>query len=142
MDHKIVYQITLIDFWSHLVAFLYFRSHLVAFSAHYLNTPRDCFNHLIDKTFNSHQEYTIATSLLAPARGTTRLCKLLIFRHFTKSCFLCPPNLVTFWSLFSPRLKNRETDKLEFTFTVILNVVKNLFGQPHKFLCYICGVNY
>ena len=25
---------------------------------------------LIDKTFNSHQEYTIATSLLSPARGT------------------------------------------------------------------------
>jgi len=24
------------------------------------------------------------------------------------------------------------SDKLEFTFTVILNVVKNLFGQPHK----------
>ena len=29
----------------------------------------------------------------------------------------------------------------EFTFTVILNVVKNLFGQPHKIFCYICGVN-
>ena len=25
-----------------------------------------------------------------------QLCKLLIFKHFTKSCFLCPQNLVTF----------------------------------------------
>ena len=36
---------------------------------HYLNTPLVSFNHLIDKSFNSHQEYTIATSYLAPARG-------------------------------------------------------------------------
>ena len=32
--------------------------------------------HLIDKTFNSHQEYTIATSLLAPARGTRKAAQL------------------------------------------------------------------
>ena len=57
-------------FWSHLVAFLEIWSHLVAFSVHYLNTPVGKFNILIDKAFNSHQEYTIATSLLAPARGT------------------------------------------------------------------------
>jgi len=56
VDHKIVYQITLIDFWSHLVAF----------SAHYLNTPLSNNNQLIDRSFNSHQEYTIVTSLLVP----------------------------------------------------------------------------
>jgi len=70
VGHKIVDRPTLIVIWSHLVAFLEIWAHLVAFSAHYLNTPRGQFNHLIDKTFNSHQEYTIATSLLAPARGT------------------------------------------------------------------------
>jgi hypothetical protein len=43
---------------------------LVTFSAYYLNTPLDYINHLIDKSFDSHQEYTIATSYLAPARGT------------------------------------------------------------------------
>ena len=32
----------------------------------------DSINHLIDKTFDSHQEYTIATSSLAPARGTKK----------------------------------------------------------------------
>ena len=83
------------SFWSHLVAFKNIWSHLVAFSVHYLNTPKDYINNLIDKSFDSHQEYTIATNTLAPARGTTRLCKLLIFNHFTKSCFLYPPNLAT-----------------------------------------------
>ena len=58
--------------WSHLVAFLEIWSQLVAFSVHYLNIPLGKFNILIDKAFNSHQEYTIATSLLAPARGTKR----------------------------------------------------------------------
>ena len=57
-------------FRSHLVAFLLFWSHLVAFSAHYLNTPLGYNNHLIDKTINSHQEYTIDTDNYAPARGT------------------------------------------------------------------------
>ena len=42
---------------------------MVAFPVHYLNTPREYINHLIDKTFGSHQEYTIATSYSAPARG-------------------------------------------------------------------------
>ena len=32
----------------------------------------------------------------------TRLCKLLIFKHFTKSCFLYPPNLVAFGHFFLP----------------------------------------
>jgi len=33
---------------------------------------------LIDKPFNSHQEYTIATNTLAPARGTLKpLCRYL-----------------------------------------------------------------
>ena len=85
-----------------LVTFSKIWSLLVTFSAYYLNTPLDYINHLIDKSFNSHQEYTIATSYLAPIRGTTRLCKLLIFKHFTKSCFLYPPNLVTFGHIFSP----------------------------------------
>jgi hypothetical protein len=35
-----------------------------------------------------------------PARGTTRLCKLLIFKHFTKTCFLYPQNLVAFGHFF------------------------------------------
>ena len=37
------------------------------------NTPLDYINHLIDKTFGGHQEYTIATSYLAPARGTKQM---------------------------------------------------------------------
>ena len=37
---------------------------------------------------------------VVPARGTIRLCKLLIFKHFTKSCFLYPQNLVTFGPFF------------------------------------------
>ena len=45
---------------------------MVAFSAYYLNTPLDYTNLLIDKSFDSHQEYTIATSYLAPARGTLK----------------------------------------------------------------------
>jgi len=45
---------------------------LVTFSAYYLNTPLDNTNLLIDKSFDSHQEYTIATSYLAPARGTKK----------------------------------------------------------------------
>ena len=65
-----------------------FWSHMVAFSVHYLNTPLDYINHLIDKSFNSHQ-------LFSSIRGTTRLCMLLIFKHFTKSCFLYPPNMAT-----------------------------------------------
>ena len=48
------------------------RSLLVTFSAYYLNTPLDYTNLLIDKSFDSHQEYTIATSYLAPAQGTKR----------------------------------------------------------------------
>ena len=35
----------------------------------------DSINQLIDKTFDSHQEYTIATSSLAPARGTKRAAR-------------------------------------------------------------------
>ena len=31
-------------------------------------------------------------------RVQERLCKLLIFKHHTKSSFLYPPDLVTFWS--------------------------------------------
>ncbi len=72
VDHKIVDRLALIEFWSHLVAFLEIWAHLVAFSVHYLNTLGNPINHLIDKSFNSHQEYTIATSLLAPARGTKK----------------------------------------------------------------------
>ena len=34
-------------------------------------------------------------------RVLKRLCKLLIFKHYTKSSFLYPSDLVTFWSLFS-----------------------------------------
>ncbi|MBR3074546.1 MAG: hypothetical protein IKH11_02160, partial [Bacteroidales bacterium] len=34
-------------------------------------------------------------------RVQERLCKLLIFRRNTKSSFLYPPDLVTFWSLLS-----------------------------------------
>ena len=85
VDHKIVDRPNLIDFWSHLVAFLEIWSHLVAFSVHYLNTLGSPINHLIDKAFNSHQEYTIATSLLAPpgARKKTGESGL-------------SPNLVTF----------------------------------------------
>ena len=86
------------NFWSHLVAFQKIWAHLVAFSAHYLDTPQGNSNHLIDKTFSSHQEYTIVTYLQAPIRGTTRLCKLLIFNHLTESLFLFPPFLVTIWS--------------------------------------------
>ena len=78
VDHKIVDRLALIEFWSHLVAFLEIWAHLVAFSVHYLNTLGTPINHLIDKSFNSHQEYTIATSLLAPARGTLKLlCRYL-----------------------------------------------------------------
>ena len=80
VDHKIVDRPNLIDFWSHLVAF----------SVHYLNTLGNPINHLIDKAFNSHQEYTIATSLLAPARGTSGLCMLLIFKHLQSPGFLFP----------------------------------------------------
>ena len=68
------------SFWSHLVALQNIWSHLVAFSVHYLNTLGDYSNHLIDKSFNSHQEYTIATSLLAPARGTKKTrCEQRVF---------------------------------------------------------------
>ena len=52
-----------------MVAFFRIWALLVAFSVCYLNTLGSPINLLIDKTFNSHQEYTIATSLLAPARG-------------------------------------------------------------------------
>ena len=42
----------------------------------------DSINQLIDKTFSSHQEYTIATSLLAPARGTKRAARsAALFAH-------------------------------------------------------------
>ena len=44
----------------------------------------------------------------------------LIFKHFTKSIIFYTPDLVTLVT-FSPRLKNRETDKLEFSFIVILS---------------------
>lgn len=33
-------------------------------------------------------------------RGTTKLCKLLIFKDLAESLFLCTPILVTFWSPF------------------------------------------
>ena len=83
---------------------IYWDSHLfmshqdLLETSHYLDTPPGYLNHLIDKSFNSHQEYTMATYLQAPIRGTTRPCNLLIFKHFTKSCFCYPPNLVTIWS--------------------------------------------
>jgi hypothetical protein len=54
-----------------LVTFFKIWSLLVTFSAYYLNTPLVLLNHLIDKLFGSHQEYTIATNTVAPARGTT-----------------------------------------------------------------------
>ena len=86
VDHNFVDQSNLIDYLvafgrvlQNLVAFGRIWSHLVAIIAPYLNTPREQFNHLIDKTFNSHQEYTIATSLLAPARGTLNRANCLIF---------------------------------------------------------------
>ena len=47
-----------------------------------------------------------------PIRGTTRLCKVLIIKHFTKSCF-CIPQIWSLLVTFSSRQKNRETDKLE-----------------------------
>ena len=106
VDHKIVDRPNLIDFWSHLVAFLEIWAHLGAFSVHYLNTLGNPINHLIDKAFNSHQEYTIASSLLAPARGTARPCNLLIFKHFTRSCLFYPPDLVTIGGLFWGLLLN------------------------------------
>ena len=66
-------------FRSHLVAFQKIWSHLVAFSVHYLNTPVVKFNHLIDKSFNSHQEYTVATSPAISARGTKKDSRKLSF---------------------------------------------------------------
>ena len=56
-----------------LVTFSKIWSLLVTFSAYYLNTPLDNTNLLIDKSFNSHQEYTIATSYLAPIRGAAKM---------------------------------------------------------------------
>ena len=94
--HKIVYQLIR----SHLVAFFKIWALLVAFSVHYLNTLGSPINLLIDKSFNSHQEYTIATSPAISARGTTRLCKLLILKILYKVLFLLSPkfghHLVTF----------------------------------------------
>ena len=98
------------SFWSHLVAFLEIWSLLVAFSAHYLNIPLGHSNHLIDKTFSCHQEYTIATYKYVLVRGTTRLCKLLIFNTFTKSCFCYPPYLVTFGRIFFSLIDPLEND--------------------------------
>ena len=40
-----------------------------------------------DRIFDSYQECTIATDTAISARGTTRLCKLLIFRHLAKYIF-------------------------------------------------------
>ena len=73
-------------------------------------------------SMSSSIEFEKRTSL-----GTERLCKLLIFKHYTKSSFLYPSDLVTFWSLFSLshctdalglfvlyQYDARETDKLEF----------------------------
>ena len=56
-----------------LVAFGRVLQNLVAFGRIFRSLfgyTGDSINHLIDKTFDSHQEYTIATSSLAPARGT------------------------------------------------------------------------
>ena len=96
MDHKIVDQLALIVF----------RSLLVTFSAYYLNTLLDYINHLIDKSFDSHQEYTIATDTLTTARGTKRLCKLLIFQTLYKVSFFVSPkfdhNLTTYFFRPSP----------------------------------------
>ena len=58
-----------------LVAFGRVLQNLVAFGRIFRSLfgyTGDFINHLIDKTFDSHQEYTIATSLLAPARGTLK----------------------------------------------------------------------
>lgn len=38
VDHKIVDRPNLIDFWSHLVAFLEIWAHLVAFSGNYFTS--------------------------------------------------------------------------------------------------------
>ena len=101
MDHKIVDQPDLIDY---LVAFGRVLQNLVAFSAHYLNTPVDYSNRLIDKTFSSHQEYTIATSLPAPARGTKN-------RPAHEPVYFCATNGVLFFPLGAKTAKNATNGK-------------------------------
>ena len=44
-----------------------------------------------------------------------RLCKLSIFKHFTKSYFLYPPNLVAFGHIFLSDQRTKETDKQELS---------------------------
>ena len=90
VDHKIVDQPNLIE---NSVAFGRVLQNLVAFGRIFRSLfgyTGDSINHLIDKTFDSHQEYTIATSSLAPARGTSRLCKLFVFKHLQSPIFLIP----------------------------------------------------
>ena len=72
MDHKIVDQPGLIDY---LVAFGRVLENLGAFGRIFRSLfeyTGDSITQLIDKTFSSHQEYTIVTSPLAPARGTRK----------------------------------------------------------------------
>ena len=71
--------------------------HLVAFSVHYLNTPLDYINHLIDKSFNSHQEYMIATDSYTTVRGTKNSlnCSVLPNSSFAFSTRPITVNVIT-----------------------------------------------
>ncbi len=48
--------------------------------------------------FNPFQTHSV---LRFPPGARKRLCKLLIFNHFAKSCFLYPPDMVIWGLLFS-----------------------------------------
>ena len=64
----------------------------------------------------------------------------MIFQTFYKVLFFVSPKFGHFWSLFSPRLKNRETDKLEFEYKLsgglpdgnipaLINHVRTFLGE-------------
>ena len=101
-----------------LVTFSKIWSLLVTFSAYYLNTPRDYINHLIDKSFDSHQEYTIANSYLAPARGTLKILYIANYQALTKSLIFLSPKFDHIWSHLRHLQTPSETNNQWEDFTV------------------------
>lgn len=133
MDHKIVDQLTLIDF---LVAFGRVLQNLVAFGRIFRSLfgyTGDSINHLIDKTFDSHQEYTIATSPLAPARGTknTDASAPVFLCHGTHVYWGTAPDPQPAAALFVP-------DAISYTTRAshVPNGNDRVFGTPASLLVY------
>ena len=67
------------------------------------------------KPFDYLKQLTIATDSYTTARGTNRLCKLLIFRHFTKSCF-CIPQI---WSLLVTEIVRHTHCRKEASYAIL-----------------------